>query len=123
VCVGLGWHFEGLLAAAVAWWLLKLLPACFSEVCCCHVDNHVPCTAVSQAPVWSCAQVLAEKAAFEMAQAHGLDVVTILPNFVMGPPLTADAAGTSIGFFKVCLEDRKVCQQLACHSHWGWACI
>lgn len=60
--------------------------------------------------MWPRAQVLAEKAAFEAAQAHGLDVVTILPNFVMGPPLTADAAGTSIGFFKVGYAARKFCR-------------
>jgi hypothetical protein len=31
-----------------------------------------------------------------------LQVVSICPNFIMGPVLTPEAAGTSIGFFKVC---------------------
>ena len=47
--------------------------------------------------------MLAERAAWELAKLHGIDLVTILPNFVMGPALSpASAAGsTSIGFLKV----------------------
>ena len=48
-------------------------------------------------------KVKAEKEAWALAGEHGLDLVTILPEFVMGPALTRAAADTSlsVGFFKV----------------------
>jgi hypothetical protein len=49
----------------------------------------------------SSTQVDAEKAAWEVAQAAGLDLVTILPNFVLGPVVNPGCAGVSIGFMKV----------------------
>ncbi|GAX75613.1 hypothetical protein CEUSTIGMA_g3057.t1 [Chlamydomonas eustigma] len=57
-------------------------------------------------------KVLAEKEAWTLAKQHGLDLVIILPEFVMGPALTKAAAetSTSAGFMKGFLEapDGKV---------------
>lgn len=49
-------------------------------------------------------KVQAEKAAWELAKAEGLDLVVIAPNFVMGPVTSSHTSGTSIGFFKAWLE-------------------
>ncbi len=48
-------------------------------------------------------KVQAEKEAWSLAKEHGLDLVTILPEFIMGPVLTLAAAdsSTSAGFLKV----------------------
>lgn len=46
-------------------------------------------------------QTKAEQAAWEVAKSEGLDLVTINPNFVMGPAISPTAGGTSIGYFKV----------------------
>jgi hypothetical protein len=47
------------------------------------------------------AQVLAEQEAWKIAKESGLDLVTILPNFVLGPILSTRTDGTSVGFLKV----------------------
>lgn len=51
-------------------------------------------------------KVLAERAAWELATQNNIDLVTILPNFVMGPVLSPSCAtgSTSIGFMKGILE-------------------
>ncbi len=46
-------------------------------------------------------QTEAEKAAWEIAEAEGLSLVAVLPNFVMGPVTSPTASGTSIGYMKV----------------------
>lgn len=47
----------------------------------------------------------AERLAWDMAKQHGLDVVTICPEFVIGPPVSAtNCASTSVGFMKGWLE-------------------
>ena len=46
-------------------------------------------------------QVVAEQEAWKIAKSSGLDLVTILPNFVLGPVLSSRADGTSVGFLKV----------------------
>ncbi len=47
----------------------------------------------------------AERTAWELAETHGLDLVTILPNFIMGPVLSAALPDpTSVGFLKAWLE-------------------
>lgn len=48
----------------------------------------------------------AEEAAWEAAKADGLDLVTILPNFVQGPALSPTSSGTSISAFKAILEGK-----------------
>ena len=47
----------------------------------------------------------AEKLAWSLAKEHKLDLVTILPNFIMGPALSAALPDpTSVGFLKSWLE-------------------
>ncbi len=47
----------------------------------------------------------AEHVAWDLAREHGLSLVTILPNFVMGPALSAALPDpTSVGFLKGWLE-------------------
>lgn len=45
-------------------------------------------------------QTRAEQTAWEVAREQGLDLVTILPNFVMGPVTSPTASGTSVTYFK-----------------------
>ncbi|KAK9832246.1 hypothetical protein WJX74_004118 [Apatococcus lobatus] len=49
-------------------------------------------------------KTLAEKAAWRAAKESGLDLVTICPNFVLGPVLSRRTSGTSIGYMKGYLE-------------------
>ena len=50
-------------------------------------------------------KTLAEKLAWSLAKEHELDLVTVLPNFIMGPPLSAALPDpTSVGFLKQWLE-------------------
>jgi nucleoside-diphosphate-sugar epimerase len=51
-------------------------------------------------------KVQAEEEAWRVAHAKGIDLVTILPNFVLGPPLLAGAGGTSIGYMVEMIEGR-----------------
>ena len=44
--------------------------------------------------------MLAEQEAWKIARSSGLDLVTILPNFVLGPVLSSRADGTSVGLFE-----------------------
>lgn len=48
-----------------------------------------------------CCKVLAEREAWQLAKASGLDLVAVLPNFVLGPVLSARVDGLSAGFVKV----------------------
>ena len=61
-------------------------------------------------------KVQAEKEAWALAAEHGVDLVTVLPEFIMGPLLTAAAAEASLsaGFMKVsaarcCLREGGIC--------------
>lgn len=49
-------------------------------------------------------KVQAEKTAWELAKEHGVDLVTILPEFIMGPIISARTDGTSVGYMKVWAE-------------------
>ena len=44
--------------------------------------------------------MLAEREAWALAKEAGLDLVAILPNFVLGPVLSARSSGLSVGFIK-----------------------
>ncbi len=46
-------------------------------------------------------QTVAEREAWRFAGEHGLDLVAVLPNFVLGPVISSRADGTSVGFMKV----------------------
>lgn len=46
----------------------------------------------------------AERAAWDLARENGLDLVTILPNFIMGPIMSTRTDGISVGFLKGWLE-------------------
>lgn len=60
-------------------------------------------------PYWV-SKIEAERLAWQLSRDLGLDVVTILPNFVLGPVLGPGADGVSAGFMKAFLEapDGKV---------------
>uniref|UniRef100_A0A061RCX3 Flavanone 4-reductase n=1 Tax=Tetraselmis sp. GSL018 TaxID=582737 RepID=A0A061RCX3_9CHLO len=49
-------------------------------------------------------KVLAEREAWRMAKEEGLDLVTVCPNFIIGPLTSPRADGVSVGFFKVALQ-------------------
>ncbi|KAF6264964.1 hypothetical protein COO60DRAFT_1185676 [Scenedesmus sp. NREL 46B-D3] len=62
---------------------------------------------VSQMPAeaYWVSKVQAERTAWQLAEELGLDVVTILPNFVLGPVISdQQAGGVSVGFMKGILE-------------------
>jgi nucleoside-diphosphate-sugar epimerase len=47
------------------------------------------------------AQVEAERVAWQLAEQYGLSLVTILPNFVLGPIFNPEMTGVSVSFMKV----------------------
>ncbi|KAK9807370.1 hypothetical protein WJX73_008107 [Symbiochloris irregularis] len=49
-------------------------------------------------------KVLAEREALKQAKEHSLDVVSICPNFILGPPLSPHAEGVSFEWMKALLE-------------------
>jgi len=66
-------------------------------------------TSAMPAQAYWCSKVQAEREAWRVAEAHGLDVATILPNFVLGPIALeggkASAEGSvSVGFMKKFVE-------------------
>lgn len=70
--------------------------------CSCHINLVHGRWCFCGADIMRCTmQVLAEQEAWKIAKASGLDLVTILPNFVLGPVLSTRADGTSVGFLKV----------------------
>ena len=58
-------------------------------------------------------QVLAERAAWEVARKEGLDLVVINPSFILGPALSANATAAVVQTFAVwrpfCTCARTVC--------------
>ena len=56
-------------------------------------------------------QTVAEKEAWRLAKEEGLDLVAVLPNFVLGPVVSSRADGTSVGFLKVLLPCQNSTQQ------------
>jgi len=70
-----------------------------------EADWNETSTAAGEA-YWA-GKTAAERLAWELAAQHGLDLVTICPEFIMGPPLAAAVPdGTSVGFFKAWLEGK-----------------
>ena len=61
---------------------------------------------VENGQAYHASKALAEQEAWKVAGAKGIDLVTILPNFVLGPPLLSGAFGTSIGFLAAMVEGR-----------------
>ncbi|KAL4443929.1 hypothetical protein ABPG75_011666 [Micractinium tetrahymenae] len=49
-------------------------------------------------------KVQAERAAWEAAKQAGLDLVTILPEFIMGPVISSRSDATSLGYMKAWVE-------------------
>jgi len=49
-------------------------------------------------------KVQAEKIAWDLAKQHNIDLVTILPEFILGPLISARADGTSVGYMKKWIE-------------------
>ncbi|KAI3433285.1 hypothetical protein D9Q98_003104 [Chlorella vulgaris] len=63
-------------------------------------------TSTLPAEAYWVSKVQAEKAAWELAQQHGLDLVTILPEFIMGPVISTRADATSLGYMKEWVEGK-----------------
>ncbi|CAL8468857.1 g8398 [Coccomyxa elongata] len=53
-------------------------------------------------------KTVAEREAWRLAEEHGLDLVAVLPNFVLGPVISSRADGTSVGFMKGIVEGKPV---------------
>ena len=49
---------------------------------------------------------MAEREAWKLAKEHGLDLVAILPNFVLGPVISSRADGTSVGYMKASTQQK-----------------
>ncbi len=61
-------------------------------------------------------QASAEREAWKIAKEHDLDLVTILPNFILGPALSRhDSKGLSVGFMKVSIIARQQDQTCCIH--------
>ena len=61
-----------------------------------------------------CLQTSAERAAWKYAKEHSLDLITILPNFVLGPVITSRVDGLSAQFMQVAQWDSPCfCQVIA----------
>ncbi len=53
-------------------------------------------------------QASAEREAWKIAKEHDLDLITVLPNFILGPALSRhDSKGLSVGFMKVSIIARQ----------------
>ena len=64
-------------------------------------------TSTAETEAYWYGKVQAERAAWACAKESGLDLVTICPEFIMGPPLCATVPDpTSVGFFKGWLEGK-----------------
>jgi nucleoside-diphosphate-sugar epimerase len=62
-------------------------------------------SSVASGEAYWASKTQAEKLAWALAKEHGLDLVTVLPNFVLGPALSAALPDpTSVGFLKSWLE-------------------
>lgn len=51
-------------------------------------------------------KVQAEKLAWNLAKQHNIDLVTILPEFILGPLISSRTDGTSVGYMKKWIESR-----------------
>ena len=55
-------------------------------------------------------QASAEREAWKIAKEHDLDLITILPNFILGPAFSRhDTKGLSVGFMKVSICVVSIC--------------
>lgn len=63
-------------------------------------------SSVANGQAYHASKAQAEEEAWRIAKARGLDLVCVLPNFVLGPPLLRGAAGTSVGFMKGLIEGK-----------------
>lgn len=53
-------------------------------------------------------KVQAEKLAWDLAKQHNIDLVTILPEFILGPLLSSRTDGTSVGYMKKWVEGNAI---------------
>ena len=72
-----------------------MLKQCQHDSCSIPVGPHTPARHSFNA------QVRAEKRAVELAAETGLKLISICPNFVLGPPLSSRVDSLSVGFMKV----------------------
>jgi hypothetical protein len=67
-------------------------------------------------------QTIAEKEAWRIADKEGLKLVTICPNFVLGPVISDRSTGTSLGYMKVERFPAENLLLLFC-SFWSQTCF
>jgi len=65
-------------------------------------------TSTIEAEAYRYSKVEAEKAAWAFAKEHKIDLVTICPSFVLGPPLSARTDSTSVATIVSCFDGSKV---------------
>ncbi|KAK9915197.1 hypothetical protein WJX75_006019 [Coccomyxa subellipsoidea] len=65
-------------------------------------------SSIENGQAYHLSKTVAEKEAWRIAKETGLDLVAVLPNFVLGPVISCRADGTSVGFLKGIVEGKPV---------------
>jgi nucleoside-diphosphate-sugar epimerase len=69
-------------------------------------DDFNGTSSVDNGQAYHLSKVRAEEEAWKVAKASGIDLVTICPNFILGPPLLKGCAGTSVVYMRGLVEGR-----------------
>jgi nucleoside-diphosphate-sugar epimerase len=67
-------------------------------------DDFNETSTVENGEAYWVSKVEAEKVAWDLAKQHNIDLVTILPEFILGPLLSSRTDGTSVGYMKKWIE-------------------
>jgi nucleoside-diphosphate-sugar epimerase len=67
-------------------------------------DDFNTTSTIENGQAYHLSKVRAEEEAWRLAKAAGLSLSVVCPNFVLGPPLLAGSAGTSIGYVRGLIE-------------------
>ena len=69
-------------------------------------DDFNTTSTVENGEAYWLSKVEAEKVAWDLAKEHNIDLVTILPEFIMGPLISSRSDGTSVGYMKNWIEGK-----------------